>query len=159
MTINAFQRMENWWEQRAEYRKQALINLRKREGLPTPEMIDDKMQYRQPDGSYSTMATGTRRQESETVIDEKGIPRTVPTAGVAAAWDRGGGFEILEVSEDGRKLSDELRDLARDAEGMEVASRVDHGAAGEQAPDLVLNGTSDDEIDEVLQKFLKRGKS
>ena len=157
MAIELFQRMENWWEQRAEYRKQALINLRKREGLPTPELIDGKMQYRQPDGSYSTMATGTRRQESETVIDEKGIPRTVPTSGVAAAWDRGGGFEILEVSEDGRKLSDELRDLARDAEGMEVASRISHGSAGEQAPELVLDGTSDDEIDEVLQKFLKRG--
>lgn len=161
MAIELFQRMENWWEQRAEFRKQALINLRKREGLPTPETIDGKMQYRQPDGSYSTMATGTRRQESETVIDEKGIPRTVPTSGVAAAWGRmeEAGFEILEVSEDGRKLEDELRDLDRDATGMEVASRVDHGAAGEQAPDLVLNGTSDDEIDEVLQKFLKRGKS
>ncbi len=159
MAIELFQRMENWWEQRAEYRKQALINLRKREGLPVPETIDGKMQYRQPDGSYSTMATGTRRQESETVIDEKGIPRTVPTPGVAAAWERGGGFEILEVAEDGRRLEDELRDLDRDATGMEVASRVDHGAAGEQAPELVLDGTSDDEIDEVLQKFLKRERS
>ena len=157
MAIEMLQRFGDWWEQRAEFRKQALTNLRKREGLPVPETIDGKMQYRQPDGSYSTMATGTRRQESETVIDEKGIPRTMPTAGVASAWDRGGEFEILEVSEDGRKLSDELRDLARYAEGMEVASRISHGPAGEQAPELVLDGTSDDEIDEVLQKFLKRG--
>jgi hypothetical protein len=159
MAIELFQRMESWWEQRAEYRKQALINLRKREGLPTPELIDGKMQYLQPDGSYSTMAVGTRKQESETVIDEKGIPRTVPTAAVSAAWDQGSGFEILEVAEDGRKLADELRDLSRDAVGMEMVERVSHGAEGEQAPGLIVENADDDqEIDRVLQEYLKRGQ-
>ena len=66
MAIELFQRMENWWEQRAEYRKQALASLRRREGIPTPELVDGKMQYRQPDGTYSTMAIGTRKQEFET---------------------------------------------------------------------------------------------
>jgi hypothetical protein len=51
------------------------------------------------------MATGTRKQYSETVIDEKGVPRTVPTADVMAGWGPGGGgFQILEVSEDGRRF-------------------------------------------------------
>lgn len=158
MAIEMFQRMENWWEQRAEFRKQSLASLRRREGLSTLEMIDGKMQYRQLDGTYSTVAVGIRKQESETVIDEKGIPRTIPTAEVSAAWDRDGGFEILEVAEDGRKLSDELRDLDRDAAGMEIAAQVSHGDRGEQAPELRIENTNDDqEIDEVLQKFLKRG--
>ena len=158
MPIEKFQRYGSFWELREEYRAKALKALRKREGLPTPELIDGKMQYLQPDGSYSTMAVGTRKQESETIIDEKGIPRTVPTADVAAAWGRSGGVEILDVAEDGRKLVDELKDLDRDAAGVEIAQRVSHGDAGEQAPDLYLHGTSDEEIDEKLQEFLKRGK-
>ena len=51
----------------------------------------------------------------------------------------------------------ELRDLNRDAGTFEIAERVSHGVASEQAPELELHGTSDAEIDEVLQKFLKRG--
>jgi hypothetical protein len=153
------QQIEDWWDQRAEFRKQTLIALRKREGLPTPELIDGKMQYRQQDESYSTMAVGARKQESETVIDERGIPRTVPTAEVAAAWDRGGAseFEILEVAEDGRRLVDELVDLHRDSATYERAEKVSHGREGEQAPDLVLDGTGDDEVDARLQEYLKRG--
>jgi len=157
MAIEMFQRLENFWEKRAEYRKQALISLRKRENLPTSEMVDGKMQYRQPDGSYSTMAVGARKQEFETVIDEKGISRAVPTAAVSAAWGRDSGFEILEISEDGRKLEDELRDLDRDAQGMEIAERVSHGPTGEQAPEFELSGTSDEEVDRRLQEYLKRG--
>ena len=157
MAIEKFQRYGNFWELREEYRADALKNLRKREGLPTPEMIDGKMQYRQADGTYSTMAVGTRKQESETVIDEKGIPRTVPTSGVAAAWGQNPDFEILEVAEDGRKLSDELKDLDRDSSTFQQSERVSHGDAGEQAPGFELVNTSDEEIDETLQKFLKRG--
>jgi hypothetical protein len=159
MPIDFFQRVGDFFEQRREYRQAAIKALRRREGLPTPELVDGKMQYRQPNGTYSTMAVGARKQESETVIDEKGIPRTVPTSEVAAAWDRGGGFEIPEVAEDGRKLSDELRDLDRDAAGMEMGSRVSHGVEGEQAPDLqITNPADDEEIDEKLQEYLKRGK-
>ena len=157
MPFEMFQRFGDWFEQRAEYRKQALVSLRKREGLLTPEMVDGKMQYLQSDGSYSTMAVGTRKQDSETTIDEKGVPRTVPTAGVDAAWNRDGGFQILEVAEDGRKLSDELKDLDRDSSTFELSEKVSHGDAGEQAPGFELANTSDEEIDETLQKFLKRG--
>jgi len=157
VAIELCQRMENWWEQRAEYRKQALVSLRRREGIPTPELVDGKMQYRQPDGTYSTMAIGTRKQEFETVIDEKGIPRTVPTAEVAAAWDCPGGFEILDVAEDGRKIEAELVDLHRDAATYERAEKVSYGAAGEQAPDLYLDGLSDEEIDQKLQEYLRKG--
>ena len=157
MSFEMFQRFGDWFEQRAEYRKQALESLRRREGLPTPELVDGKMQYRQSDGTYSTMAVGIRKQDSKTVIDEKGIPRTVPTADVDAQWNRGGEFQILDISEDGRKLSDELKDLDRDSSTFEIAERVSHGDASEQAPELHLANTSDEEIDETLQKFLKRG--
>jgi hypothetical protein len=158
MPIEQFQRYGSFWELREEFCKNALASLRKREGLPTPELIDGKMQYLQPDGSYSTMATGTRKQDSETVIDEKGVPRTVPTADVMAGWGPGGGgFQILEVSEDGRKLTDELLDLHRDAGTYEIAERVSHGSASQQAPDFELDGTSDEEVDSKLQDYLKRG--
>jgi hypothetical protein len=153
-----FQRLGDWFEQRAEFRKQALASLRRREGLPTPELVDGKMQYRQADGTYSTMAVGTRKQASETVIDEKGIPRTVPTIAVDTAWNRGGGFEILDVAEDGTQLTSELADLQRDAAAYERGAQVSHGEVGEMAPGLVLDGTEDEEIDRKLQEFLKRGQ-
>jgi hypothetical protein len=158
MPIEQFQREGNYWEKREEYRKAALASLRRREGLPTPELIDGKMQYLQPDGSYSTMAVGTRKQESETVIDEKGVPRTVPTAGVASGWGSDvPGFHIPEVAEDGTLLKDELRDLSRDASTFQIAGSVSHGSASQQAPDLELPGTSDEEVDSALQEYLKRG--
>lgn len=168
------QRFGDWWEQRREYRATALKALRKREGIPSPvdrdgsdleTRYDDRgaahyynaegkrvdqvfFQGAGKDGKPGAFAVGQRKGEARELAD--------------ARWNSpdGGGFEILEVAEvaeDGRRLEDELRDLDRDATGMEIALRVDHGAEGEQAPDLVLDGTSDDEIDEVLQKFLKRG--
>ena len=158
MAFEMFQRFGDWFEQRAEYRKQALASLRRREGLPIPEMVDGKMQYLQPDGSYSTMAIGTRKQDSETFIDEKGVPRTVPTVAAASAWGRDNEFEILEVAEDGRKLTDELLDLNRDSVTYAQSERVSHGDASEQAPELVLDGTSDEEVDQKLQEYLKRGQ-
>ena len=158
MAIEKFQRYGSFWELREEYRADVLKNLRKREGLPTPELVDGKMQYLQPDGSYSTMTVGSRKQDSATVIDEQGLPRVVPTAALDSAWGREGEFEILEVSEDGRKLADELRDLSRDVQGMQMAERVSHGAESEQAPELVLTDTSDEEVDRGLQEYLKRGK-
>lgn len=171
MPTNLFQRMGDFFEQRKAYRASALVALRKREGLPQP--VDDQGNpletrfddegnahyYDQTgnkaervlwagagkDGKPGAFATGARKGQSR---DE-----------AAKGWyDPSPGFEILEVSEDGRKLADELRDLDRDAAGMEVAERVNHGMAGEQAPGFKLSGTSDEEIDVKLQEFLKRGR-
>jgi len=161
-----------FWEQRKQFRLAALTALRKREGLPSPvdqdgtpleTRMDDAGQayYVSPDGTRvervlfagtgkdgkpGAFAVGTRKQESRELAD--------------AHWNSSDpGFEILETSEDGKKLADELVDLHRDAATYERAERVSHGAAGEQAPDLRLPpAASDDEIDQVLQDFLKRGK-
>ena len=175
MAIELFQRVGDWFELRREYRAAALKNLRKREGLPSPvdsggndleTRFDDQGQahyYNQDgkrvdqvlftgagrDGKPGAFATGTR----------KGLPRELADSD----WHNPPEFEILEVAEDGRKLEDELRDLDRDAAGFDRihptdSPRVDLGQAGEQAPGLVVrDGAGDDEIDEVLQKFLKRG--
>lgn len=182
---HAIQRVGDWWEMRKAYRLAALVALRKREGIPSPvdesgtpleTRLDDSgnVTYYNPagekvsrvlfagagrDGKPGPMATGTRKQESEIFVDWEGIARIVPTADVSAAWDRGSAsFEILEVAEDGRKLADELVDLHRDAGTFEIAERVSHGASSEQAPELVIYGTSDEEVDRQLQEYLKRGK-
>jgi hypothetical protein len=160
-----FQRLESWWEQREEFRKASLAALRKREGLPTSEHLRgtyyqrtdgfyleppgrevtlDTTMYPNGNGGFTQWATGTRKGQSREEADQH--------------WGRSAPFEILEVSEDGRKLVDELRDLSRDSASMELAERVQHeGQAGEQAPGLVLSDTSDEEIDEKLQQYLKRG--
>lgn len=164
MPIEQFQRYGDWWELREEYRKQALASLRCREGLPISEKLVGAF-YQRPDGfyrgppgkevfldttlypngngGYVQWATGTKKGMSRKEADQH--------------WGRSSEFEILEVSEDGKKLADELADLDRDAAGMEMAERVSHGMAGEQAPALVLDGTSDEEVDQKLQEFLKRG--
>jgi hypothetical protein len=169
MPIEQFQRYGDFWELRAEYRKQALKNLRKREGLPTSERLVGAFYqradgfYREPpgkevfldttmypngNGGFTQWAKGTRKGLSREEAEKN--------------WGRNSEFEILEVAEDGRKLEDEIRDLDRDAAGFDRthptdSPRVDLGQAGEQAPGLVVrDGAGDDEIDEVLQKFLKR---
>jgi hypothetical protein len=183
MRTNMFQRVEDWFEQRKSFRAAALVALRKREGLPSPvdengtsleTRFDDfgvvtyhdsegrkvervLFQGAGKDGKPGSFATGTKQQPSETVIDEKGVPRSVPTAGVAAAWGGSHDFEILDIAEDGRLLSDELADLNRDSTSYEISERVSHGDASQQAPGLVLDGTSDAEVDEKLQEYLKRG--
>ena len=151
-------------------RAAALVALRKREGLPSPvdqdgndleTRFDDQGNahyYNQAgqkqdhvlfagagrDGKPGSFAVGTRKGEARELAD--------------ASWHSSDpGFEILEVAEDGRKLSDELKDLDRDSSTFELSEKVSHGDAGEQAPELHLAGTSDEEIDETLQKFLKRG--
>lgn len=166
----AVQRVSDWFEMRKQYRAQALAALRKREGLPEPvdeqgnpleTHFDDQghAYYCSPDGTRvervlfagygkdgkpGSFAIGTRKGEAREIAD--------------ASWNSPDpGFEILEVAEDGRKLADEMLDLNRDAATMERAEKVSFGSAGEQAPDLELAGTSDAEIDETLQKFLKRG--
>ena len=170
---------------RKEYRQQALASLRRREGLPSPvdetgspleTRFDDlgHVTYHDQagqkvdrvlwagagrDGKPGGMATGTRKQESEVVLDERGIARTVPTADVMAGWGPGSdaGFEILEVSEDGHCLADELADLHRDSLAYSHAERVSHGPASQQAPGLELAGLGDEEVDQRLQSYLKKG--
>lgn len=167
--FNLFQRVENFFEQRKTFRAQALKNLRQREGLPQPvdengapleTRIDDlgRAYYVSPDGTRvdhvlfagagkdgkpGSFAVGTRKGEARELAD--------------AFWHSESEFQILEIAEDGRRLQDELKDLDRDSNTFELSEKVSHGDAGEQAPDLHLAGTSDEEIDETLQKFLKRG--
>jgi hypothetical protein len=176
MPTNFFQRVGDFFEQRKEFRAAALTALRKREGLPSPvdetgtpleTRFDDYGNVHYYDaagnkvervlwagtgkeGKPGSFAIGTRKGEARELAD--------------ARWGAadGGGFEILEISEDGRRIEDELHDLARDAAGFERVHpvdgpRVDLGAEGEQAPDLHLDGTSDEEVDQKLQEFLKRG--
>lgn len=168
---HAVQRVSDWFEQRKAYRLQALLALRKREGLPSPVDIDGNLletryddqgqahYYRADgkrvdqvywqgagkDGKPGAFAVGTRKGEARELAD--------------ARWGAadGGGFEILDVSEDGRPLANELLDLNRDSATYERAERVSHGAQSEQAPELVLDGTSDEEVDARLQEYLKRG--
>jgi hypothetical protein len=164
MPIEQFQRYGSFWELREEFRKNALASLRKREGLPTSEHLKGAF-YQRTDGFYRTppgkevfldttmypngndgftaSAMGTRKGEDR-IEAEKNWGRTVP-------------FEVLEVSEDGRKLTDELNDLNRDATAFQIAEKVSHGSASEQAPGLELSGTSDEEVDSALQEYLKRG--
>lgn len=169
MAGNFFQRSGNFWEQRRETRAAALTALRKREGLPSPvdenntpleTRFDDQGHahyYDQAgkkvdrvlwagagkDGAPGGLAVGTRKGEVREVAD--------------AHWNSpdGGGFEILEVAEDGRKLADELKDLDRDSAIMEIASGVDHGPAGEQAPEFHLKDTDDVTVDAGLQEYIK----
>jgi hypothetical protein len=170
MPTNFFQRVGDFFEQRREYRQAALKSLRKREGLPSPvdehgaeleTRFDDfgNAHYYNADGTRAErvlfagtgkdgkpggFAIGTRKGEARELAD--------------ASWHSSDpGFEILDVAEDGRKLSEELLDLHRDAATYERADKVSYGDAGEQAPGLVLDGTSEEEIDRKLQEFLKKG--
>ena len=163
------QRVGDFFEQRKAFRLPALISLRKREGLPSPVSADgapletrmddsgnvayydaagkkvDRVLFAGAgrDGKPGAMAVGTRKGSSLAEAD--------------AAWDSPySGFKILEVAEDGRKLADELADLNRDAASMAGAIKVSYGAVSEQAPDLVLNGISDEEVDARLQEYLRR---
>lgn len=160
------QRVGDYWELREEFRKQALVSLRRREGLPTSEHLRGAFYqradgfYRDPpgrevfldttlypngQGGFSQWSTGTRKGETREDAEKN--------------WAAGrSAFEILEVAEDGRKLSDELADLGRDAERFHQAGRVSHGQESEQAPGLRLADCSDEEVDARLQDFLKRGK-
>ena len=167
---NLFQRVEDYFEQRKAFRLAALASLRKREGLPSPvdecgveleTHMDDlgNVTYHNAagekiervmfagtgkDGKPGSFAIGKRKQESRELAD--------------VHWNSSDpNFEILDVAEDGRRLEDELKDLDRDSSTFEIAQRISYGDAGEQAPELHLANTSDEEIDETLQKFLKRG--
>ena len=170
MPINFFQRVGDFFEQRKEYRQAALVALRKREGLPHPvDEQGNELETRLDDfgeAHYYNQAG----QEVEHVYwagtGKDGKP------GAFAIGQRKGAdlveasrnwgdpheaeFEILDVAEDGRRLEDELRDLDRDATTFERSARVSHGPEGEQAPGFAINGTSDEEIDQRLQAYVKR---
>ena len=164
------QRVGDIFELRREYRQQALTALRRREGLPLPvdargnpleTRLDDAGQAHYfnamgekvdrvlwagtgKDGKPGGLAVGKRKGMNEAEADRHWGEDEAP-------------FEILEVSEDGRKLADELVDLNRDSKTYERAERVSHGAESEQAPGFDLPGTSDEEVDAGLQDYLKRG--
>lgn len=167
----SIQRVEDWFAQRKTFRLAALTALRKREGLPSPvdeqgnpleTRMDDfgNATYYSPsgeqvkkvlfsgtgkDGKPGSFATGTRKGEVRELAD--------------ASWNRSDTeFEILEIAEDGTKLTSEMLDLNRDAGTFEIAERVSHGKDSEQAPEFSIDGTSDEEVDAKLQEYLKRGK-
>ena len=166
----AVQRIGDYFEQRKAFRLAALVALRKREGLPSPVDADGapletrmdnsgNVAYYNPAGERVTqvMFSGAGRDGKPgafAVGQRKGAPLDDATRN----WAEGrSAFEILDVAEDGRKLEDELRDLDRDAGAVEAAGKVSHGAEGEQAPGLVLDGMTDAEVDARLQEYLKRG--
>jgi len=170
MPTNLFQRVGDFFEQRKQFRAAALTALRKREGLPIPvDENNNPLETRFDDdgNAHYYKADGTQAQRvmwqgagkdgkpgAFAIGHRKGPDRELADLN----WHRADSeFEILEVAEDGRKLSDELRDLDRDAAGLEMAQQVSHGAESEQAPGLELGGTSDEEIDRVLQDYLRRG--
>jgi hypothetical protein len=116
-----------------------------------------------PNGNdgFCQWAMGTRKQDSQTLIVADyldGFSRVThpPTAEVDAGWGQSNRFEILETSEDGKSLQDELNDLDRDSTAFEIASQVSHGAQSEQAPELMLGDPDDSErVAKELQDYLR----
>ena len=166
----AVQRVGDYFEQRKAFRLAALVALRKREGLPGPVDQDGSpLETRLDDFGNAAYYNSAGEKVSRVMFagaGRKGKPgsfavgtrKGAPLDDAAQNWVSGRSvFEILDVAEDGRKLTDELVDLHRDAATYERAERVSHGAEGEQAPDLVLDGAGDEEVDQRLQEYLKRG--
>lgn len=184
---NQYQRQQDWFEQRKEFRAAALTALRKREGLPLPvdehgaeleTRFDDQgnAHYYNAAGQRveRVMWQGVEKHRGFAVGKKKGEERGLADTGwtdlselaaaktVEATMRAAKGiapFEILELAEDGRKLEDELRDLDRDAAGMEMAERVSHGATGEQAPGFRIDNTSGEEVERRLQEYIKQGRN
>jgi len=175
MPTNLFQRVGDFFEQRKAYRAQALTNLRKRENLPQPvdengcpleTRFDDfgNVTYHNPKGTQATkvlfMGVGKDGKPGSFAIGS----RKGPSLDEASQnWDNpfaqseaDGGFPILPIAEDGRRLVDELLDLNRDAGTYEMAERVHHGDASEQAPELVVGDPDDHErVEKELQNYLR----
>ncbi len=159
------QRVGDYFELREEFRKEALKNLRIREGLPASERLvgafyqrEDGF-YREPPGKEVFLDTviypnGNEGFSQWAIGTRKGLSLDEATRNWASGHSA---FEILDVAEDGRRLSDELNDLDRDSSTFAMAETVSHGVESEQAPGFEITGTSDEEIDQRLQEFLKRG--
>ena len=172
MPTNLFQRVGDFFEQRKQFRAAALTALRKREGLPEP--IDEHgvpLETRFDDVGNATYHNAAGEKVDRVLfaggrIDGKpgafatGTRKGLSIEEAEKNWSVGGEglFDILEVSEDGKHIGNELRDLNRDAGTFEIAERVSHGDASEQAPGLEMYGTSDEEADRALQAYLKRGR-
>jgi glutaredoxin len=155
----AVQRVGDYFEQRKAFRLAALVALRKREGLPGPVDQDGSpLETRLDDFGNAAYYNSAGEKVSRVMFAGVGTRKGAPLEDATRNWVSGRSvFEILDVAEDGRKLTDELVDLHRDAATYERAERVSHGAEGEQAPDLVLDGVGDEEVDQRLQEYLKRG--
>lgn len=155
----AVQRVGDWFEMRKAYRLANLLSLRKREGLPGPVDQDGSpLETRLDDSGNAAYYNSAGEKVSRVMFAGVGTRKGAPLDDATQNWVSGRSvFEILDVAEDGRKLTDELVDLHRDAATYERAERVSHGAEGEQAPDLVLDGVGDEEVDQRLQEYLKRG--
>ena len=168
--FNLFQRVGDFFEQRKSFRAQALKNLRKREGLPSP--VDDQgneLETRFDDQGQVHYYNASGQKQDRVLFagagkDGKpgafavGQRRGDPLDEATRNWASGNSaFEILDVAEDGRKIEDELKDLDRDSSTFALAETVSHGAESEQAPGFEIAGTSDEEVDLKLQEFLKRG--
>jgi hypothetical protein len=168
--IEQYQRQGDWYELRKEFRQAALIALRKREGLPQPvdennvpleTRFDDEGKAHYYDASGNKVdkvlwaGTGKDGKPGGFAIGKR---KGVGIDEAEQHWNNSSpSFQILEVSEDGTKLETELNDLSRDSSTYAQSSRVSYGDASEQAPDFELNGTSDEEVDRKLQKYIKRG--
>ena len=140
--IEEVQRYGDWWEQRKEYRQQALVDLRKREGIPAPELIDGKWMYRDSEGEPYPWAVGKQTLPSAEEMDQ--------------FWDGVDArtFEIREVASDGRPISDEIRDLERDAQLIRDTQSVSFGDSSEPNPDFRLDSLDDASVDSAIQKMV-----
>ena len=180
------QRQGDWFEQRKQYRAQALVALRKREGLPSPvdadgvfleTRFDDQGNAHYydargnvvehvlfagagKDGKPGGFAIGKRKGVSHKEADRNWNRTPAEELPLhLRQGEREEQFQILEVSEDGKKIEDEIRDLNRDSAAYERSERVSHGPASQQAPGFILDGLSDEAVDASLQEYLKRGPS
>jgi hypothetical protein len=164
----AVQRVGDLFEQRKAYRLAALLFLRKREGLPSPvdeqgNPLETRMDnfgsvtYHDADGKQVTrvLFAGAGRDGKPGAF-AVGQRKGANISEAERHWmDSAAPFEILDVAEDGRSLATEIADLHRDSANYERAAQVSHGPAGEQAPDLVLDGTSDAEVEARLEAYLR----
>lgn len=128
--------------QRAEFRKEALRNLRKREGLPIPTIDENgRAIYLDSEGKPHSWAIGKKQ----------GLSREE----ASQYWEESAPFEILDVAADGRPIQDEIRDLERDAELNRKTANVDFGV--HSAPDLQIGNIYDEEqVDQAIQQYIER---
>lgn len=139
--FDQIQRQGNFHEIRKEYRQQALVSLRKREGIPEPEVIAGQMMYRDENGEPHPWAIGKRKGMEIKVADSYFGGDVV--------------IEPLEVSEDGRPLSAEIADLERDVQGVRESWGVSFGESGEPTPDFRVNDLSEKGVDSAIQEYIK----
>jgi hypothetical protein len=97
-------------ELRKRYRRDALISLRRREGLSVPIDTPAGPVRFDAQGKAHAIAIGRKRLYGVEIAD--------------SMWDGGAPFEILEVSADHIPITQELADLVRDAKLFEKAEKV-----------------------------------